>query len=485
MTAPTRDDIARVARHGPFSPEWSSLQGATVPNWYIDGKFGIFVHWGVYSVPAFGNEWYPRQMYLPGTREYRHHRQTYGTQEAFGYKDFIPQFTGQGFDADAWVTLFRRAGARFVVPVAEHHDGFAMYDTSLSEWSAARMGPKRDVIAELAAAARRHGLVFGVSSHRAEHWWFYEGGWQAPSDVQEPGYAGLYGPAHPKTMPPDETFLDDWLRRCCEIVDRCQPQLFWFDWWIEEAPFAPYLREFAAYYYNRAREWSREVTINHKFGAFPEGAAVFDIERGQLDDLRTRFWQTDTSISRNSWGFISDHNYRDARTILHDLIDITSKNGALLLNVGPRADGTIPEAEASILRQIGDWLAVNGEAIYGTRPWKVFGEGPTDVVSGSFNDDKRTSFTSNDVRYVTRGDTLYAIVLGLPPSGVVTLRSLGTHLSLHRKPVLDVSIVGVPRGATLVPTWERDGEALRVTLPESTRATLGPAADDAVALKLL
>ena len=360
-----------------------------------------------------------------------------------------------------------------------------MYDTSLSEWSAARMGPKRDVIAELAAAARRHGLVFGVSSHRAEHWWFYEGGWQAPSDVQEPGYAGLYGPAHPKTMPPDETFLDDWLRRCCEIVDRCQPQLFWFDWWIEEAPFAPYLREFAAYYYNRAREWSREVTINHKFGAFPEGAAVFDIERGQLDDLRTRFWQTDTSISRNSWGFINDHNYRDARTILHDLIDITSKNGALLLNVGPRADGTIPEAEASILRQIGDWLAVNGEAIYGTRPWKVFGEGPTNVVGGSFNDDKRTSFTSNDVRYVTRGDTLYAIVLGLPPSGVVTLRSLGTHLSLHRKPVLDVSIVGVPRGATLVPTWERDGEALRVTLPETTRATLGPAADDAVALKLL
>ena len=185
-------------------------------------------------------------------------------------------------------------------------------------------------------------------------------------------------------------FMSDWLIRNIELTEKYQPQLFWFDWWIEEAPFAPYLREFAAYYYNRAREWSREVTINHKFGAFPESAAVFDIERGQLDDLRTRFWQTDTSMSRNSWGFISDHNYRDARTILHDLIDITSKNGALLLNVGPRADGTIPEAEATILRRVGDWLAVNGEAIYGTRPWKVFGEGPTDVVGGSFNDDKRT-----------------------------------------------------------------------------------------------
>ena len=174
---------------GPFSPNWSSLQQYHVPAWYREGKFGIFIHWGPYCVPAFGSEWYPRQMYTPGTTEYEHHLATYGSHASFGYKDFIPQFRAEHFDANQWAELIAIAGARFVVPVAEHHDGFAMYDTALSRWNAKQMGPKRDIIGELSVAIRRHGMVFGLSSHRAEHWFFFEHGRTFASDVNDPAYA--------------------------------------------------------------------------------------------------------------------------------------------------------------------------------------------------------------------------------------------------------------------------------------------------------
>ena len=236
------------------------------------------IHWGAYSVPAFGNEWYPRNMYLPGTPEFEHHRSTYGPQNKVGYKDLIAQFTGEQFDPDDWASLFRLAGAQFVVPVAEHHDGLAMYDTAYSDWSTVKVGPRRDVVGELAAAVRREWLVFGVSGHRAEHWWFFNGGMGFPSDVQDPRYVDLYGPAQTSQMPPNEQFLDDWLLRTCEVVDRYQPQLVWFDWWIGSLS-SPYLQRFAAYYYNRAAEWSRGVAINFKLDAFPEGTAVLDVER--------------------------------------------------------------------------------------------------------------------------------------------------------------------------------------------------------------
>src|SRR5919199_3984733 len=176
--------MSRQASAAPkFEPTWESLKHYTVPQWYTDAKFGIFIHWGVYAVPAFGNEWYPRNMYLQGSKEFDHHVATYGPQTQFGYKDFIPRFTAEQFDADRWAQLFKEAGARYVVPVAEHHDGFAMYDSSFSEWNAVRMGPRRDVIGELAAAVRRQDMVFGLSSHRAEHWWFFDGGMQFPSDA--------------------------------------------------------------------------------------------------------------------------------------------------------------------------------------------------------------------------------------------------------------------------------------------------------------
>ncbi len=462
---------------GPFQPDWESLAAYQAPGWYVDGKFGIFIHWGVYCVPAFGNEWYPRNMYRPGTPECEHHVATYGPQTQFGYKDFIPQFTAERFDADAWAALFRRAGARFVVPVAEHHDGFAMYDSALSEWTAARMGPKRDIVGELAHAVRAHDMVFGVSSHRAEHWFFFDGGRTFPSDVQDARFEGLYGPAQPApaefhnphdSYGPDAAFLEDWMARCCELVDRYQPQLIWFDWWIENQAFEPYLRQFAAYYYNRAAQWKQGVAINYKHEAFPPNTAVYDIERGQLTDTRYPFWQTDTSVSKNSWGYIANHEYKTAPDLIGDLVDIVSKNGALLLNIGPRADGTIPEPEQQLLESIGDWLAINGEAIYATRPWKVYGEGPTDVVGGSFNDTRRQPFTSRDLRFTTRGDTLYAIALARP-HGNLTVASLAGNLRLHTTPIGAVHLLG--HDAAL--EWTRDEQGLHVTLPNELPGQFG------------
>src|SRR5579864_843958 len=393
-SALSRVDHAVAA--GPFRAAWPSLESYRVPAWYRDAKFGIFIHWGVYSVPAFDNEWYPRNMYVEGSPAFKHHVATFGPQSKFGYKDFIPRFRAEHFDAKHWAELFRKAGAKYVVPVAEHHDGFPMYDCSFTDWSAAKMGPKRDIIGLLAAAVRKQGLHFGASSHRAEHWWFFNGGMQFDSDVRDPRYAGLYGPAKPDKTEPDDAYLKDWLARTAEIVDKYQPDLIWFDWWIEQPVFRPYLQRFAAYYYDRAAHEHKRVTINYKKESFPEQAAVLDIERGQLDDIRPLFWQTDTSIDKRSWGYIQNPDYKSAGEIVGDLIDIVSKNGALLLNIGPRPDGTIPEEQEKILLQIGEWLTTNGEAIYKTRPWRVYGEGTTKVVGGSFKDTARKAFTSED-----------------------------------------------------------------------------------------
>jgi alpha-L-fucosidase len=334
------------------------------------------------------------------------------------------------------------------------------------------MGPKRDLIGDLGAAVRREHMVYGVSSHRAEHWWFMDGGMRFPSDVQDPKFAAFYGPAQPEHMPPNDQYLEDWLLRCCEIVDKYQPQLFWFDWWIEQPVFAPYLQEFAAYYYNRAADWRRGVAINFKHRAFPAGTAVFDVERGQLAGIRDEFWQTDTAVAKNSWGYTEGNDYKDAGDIIGDLVDIVSKNGALLLNIGPRADGSIPDRDQAILIAIGDWLRVNGEAIYGTRPWRIYGEGPTAVVEGSFADTKRQRFTARDIRFTARTDfqdgrereLLFATALAIPADRSLRIASLGAANEG----------IGTVEAVTLVTGGWRDhpplafrqgGDALEVDLP--------------------
>lgn len=460
-----------------FEPNWASIErGYTIPQWYENAKFGIFIHWGVYAVPAFGSEWYPRNMYQQGSPEYAHHVATHGPQTEFGYKDFIPQLTAANYDPAAWARLFKESGARYVVPVAEHHDGFAMYDSALTDWSAAKLGPKRDLIGDLAEAVRAEGLTFGVSYHRAENWFFFDGGRRFPSDVQDDRYRGLYGPAQPKSddhhdfhapTGPDAVFLDEWLRRACEIVDKYQPQVFWFDWWIQHDAFKLVLQQFAAYYYNQARTWGADwdasgAAVNYKFAAFPEGTGVFDIERGQLAGIRSPFWQTDTAVSKNSWGYVTNQDYKTVTSIVGDLVDIVSKNGALLLNIGPRPDGTIPEHEQDMLREIGRWLAVNGEAIYDTRPWHSFGEGPTEISEGAFTDTKRQSFTGQDIRFTTSDGALYAICLGWPALDVV-ITTLGTDSALQTAQIAGITMLGTTEPLR----WSQDASGLHVTPPST------------------
>lgn len=454
-----------------YEPSWEALKRYEVPEWYKDAKFGIFIHWGVYSVPAFGTEWYPREMYQQGSKEFAHHVKAYGPQSKFGYKDFIQMFKAERYDPAAWAKLFKEAGAKYVVPVAEHHDGFAMYDSRLTGWDAKDMGPRRDLIGELADAVRQEGLVFGLSSHRAEHWWFMDGGRKFDSDVSDPRYAEFYGPARPKfpeikrefeaEFGPDEAFLKDWLARTEELVDKYRPQLVWFDWWIGNEKFEPYRRQFAAFYYNRGLEWQRGVAINYKINAFPEGTAVLDIERGQLAGIREEFWQTDTAVAKNSWGYTEGQDYKTSDSIVDDLVDIVSKNGALLLNIGPKPDGTIPDPEQRMLREIGGWLKVNGDAIYGTRPWRVYGEGPTAVIEGAFNDTKRKPFTGQDIRFTTKGDDLYAIALAWP-GDELRVKTLGASSSVKAGAVKGVELLGSRERLK----WSQTGEGLSIRLPK-------------------
>lgn len=456
-----------------YLPTWETLQQYSVPDWFRDAKFGIFIHWGVYAVPAFGNEWYARQMYLQGEVECEFHSQAFGSHTEFGYKDFIPQFKAEKFDPRAWIDLFKEAGAKYVVPVAEHHDGFAMYDCSFSKWNAVNMGPKRDVIGELAEATRNAGLTFGLSSHRAENWWFFSGGRAFPSDVQDPAFADLYGPAAASPAfrsegwmsndwrpRPDAAFLDDWLARSQELVDKYQPQLVWFDFWIRQIVFKPYLQKFAAHYYNRGEDWQKGVVINYKHEAFEGETAVFDIERGQTSQLRAMPWQTDTAISQNSWGYVRNHVYKKPGQIICDMIGIVSKNGCLLLNVGPKADGTIPDEEANILREIGAWLAINGEAIYGTRPWKRFGEGPTQIADGHFTDGDAKKFTREDIRFTTKENNLYALLLTKPEQSVII-----TSLPPAEFPAENIKNITL-LGMNVPLQWKQDENGLTVMLPE-------------------
>ena len=465
--------VDAVIAQGPFDATWESLANYEIPLWFQDAKFGIFLHWGVYSVPAFNSEWYSREMYKEGHVAFDHHLATYGPQKDFGYKDFIPRFTMENFDPAAWAELFRQSGAQYVVPVAEHHDGFAMYDTDRSRWSAAQMGPKRDVFGDLADAVRDSWMVMGASSHRAEHWFFMNGGAKFDSDVLDPRFADFYGPAQREETAPNEQFLEDWLLRTVEIIDNYRPQVLWFDWWIEQPAFEPYRRKLAAYYYNRAAQWQRGVAINYKWDAFKPGTAVYDIERGTTAGAQPEAWQNDTAVSRGAWCWIAGQEFKSVATLISELADVVSKNGNLLLNVGPKPDGTISEGEQKILREIGAWLSVNGEAIYGTRPWTIAAEGPTAVVAGSFVDGEVRVDTARDIRFTTRkdvtGDYVYAILLARPDDGVARVRAFGTGSGLLTRGIQAVSVLGEMEPSV----WSRDGEELRVELGAQNAELVG------------
>lgn len=478
--------VEAVINAGPYADTWQSLQEHQTPQWFMKAKFGIFIHWGVYSVPSFGSEWYPRLMYMPETREYKHHVDTYGPLSEFGYKDFIPMFTAEHFDADSWVQLFKRAGAQYIVPVAEHHDGFQMYASDISHWNAFEMGPHKDIVEALSKSCEKYGLTTGVSTHRIEHWFFMGEGKKINSDIHEPLHRGdLYWPAMPipedmhdiygEPYPSDE-FLQDWLLRTCELIDKYHPRVLYFDWWIIHSAAAQYLRKIAAFYYNRAEEWGNEVTICYKHDAMAFASATPDIERGQLAQAKPYYWQTDTAIARNSWCWTENNTFKPWQEIVQDLVDIVSKNGNLLLNVGPKPDGTISQEDRYVLEHIGSWLDVNGEAIYNAKPWRQFGEGPTEIVEGQFTDGVAKKFTCEDMRYTVANGSLYAIALAASENNTYCFHRLCEGDASHNAD-FHGNIAGVyvltQAGAQSV-RWDRNTNGLTTYCDEIDYKSNGP-----------
>lgn len=462
--------VDEVIAQGPYKPEWGSLMTSPVPAWFRQRRLGIFIHWGIYSVPAKFNEWYSRNMYIKDSDEYRHHIKTYGPHDQFGYKDFIPMFKAEKFDAKAWMALFSKAGASYVLPVAEHHDGFQMYESCLSRWNAAQMGPKRDVLGELMAAAEEQDIVFCASTHRAEHWFFMSHGREYPSDVKEPMEKGdFYWPAMPErdhfdrfSQPaPTEEYLNDWLARTAEIILKYRPKLLYFDWWIQHSSFKPYLLKLAAFYYNCGKQWGVDVRICYKHDAMMFGSGIVEVERGSLADAKPYPWQTDTAVARNSWCYTDDLVYKSSNEIICTLADVVSKGGNLLLNIGPKADGTIAEGDRKILEDLGQWMAVNGEAINGAQCWRFFAEGPTAAAEGQFQDKAEVPYTPADYRFTVANGAVYAICMKCPTDGEFTVHSLKDPTDFH-KPGFQGIIKNVELLGHGPVAWESDGEALRV-----------------------
>jgi alpha-L-fucosidase len=469
------DDAATGA--APYKPTWESLaKHNAVPEWFKDAKFGIYFHWGVYSVPAFFNEWYPRWMFFKGHPVYEHHVKTYGDPSKFGYQDFVPMFKAEKFDPDAWAKLFQEAGARFAGPVAEHHDGFAMWKSKATPWNAYDKGPHRDIVGELEKSIRGHGMKFITTFHHARNLqrpdhpgnqpypqkrYFPDSHFPPikgmPTSSNDPELELLYGRL------PEAVWLDRiWLGELKEVIDGYHPDIIWFDGWLDRIP-EEKRREFLAYYFNAAAKRNQEVVVTHKGKDLPQNISVVDLEKGRMNKLTDFWWLTDDTISRGSWCYTEDLKIKPASEVLHVLIDIVSKRGVLLLNISPKADGTIPQNQRDVLLTLGKWLGKYGEAIYDTRPWLVYGEGPTQMKrGGAFV--KSITYGPNDVRYTRSkdGSTIYAIVLGQPEGGKeLVLKSLGNQVISGDLDVKAVSALGSSDKVE----FSRSGDGLKITIP--------------------
>ncbi|HWB83282.1 MAG TPA: alpha-L-fucosidase [Bryobacteraceae bacterium] len=435
---------------GPFEPNWDSLRAHyETPRWFTEDKFGIFLHWGLYSVPAHQSEWYVKHMYSdPGVIAW--HREHFGPQDQFGYKDFIPLFKAEKFDPDAWAQLFRKAGARYVMPTAEHHDGFAMWDSALTKWNAAKMGPKRDLIGDLSTAVRKAGLKFGVSNHRMEHYDFIQPAPGLKTDLYDPRYQDFYWVAN-RSPERYRQFLADWEARNYELIDKYRPDLLYFDNAVNPRKLDPQKLAVAAYYYNRAAEWNKQVSIVTKDAAYLAGS-IKDYERESRGPttLQSEPWEVDDSVGRR-WGYLTDDSYMPVSGVVMRLVENVSKNGNLLLNFGPKADGTFDDAQVRLMSGIGEWLDINGEGIYGTRPWIKIGEGTAPVNKGPY--------TGKDIRFTTRNGALYAFLMAWPGEQAV-ITSLGSGENV-KGGVRRVELLGHKGGLK----FSQNAAGLRVDMP--------------------
>lgn len=415
-----------------YEANWESLQSHEVPKWFQDAKFGIYFHWGIYSYIGMG-EWYPHYMYQKGNKLNKYHKETYGDKQ---YHEFIPYFTAEHFDAEDWAELFKASGAKFAGPVAEHCDNFSNWDSKVNKYNAMNMGPKRDILGELSKSVRKAGLKFITSFHHSWEWGWYPT-WNGLVDTTAVGFEDFYGE---RTLPeafgyfstgvresgqfngvmlpkycPSRKFVNMWKAKIFEVVDKYQPDFLWFDSRLFLIPDKD-RQEMVAYYYNKEKEWGRPVGLSYKQKDLPVGVGVLDFERGRMNEKTDFPWLTDDSWAWNAWSWKKKMDLKTPDNVVDELSDIVSKNGCLLLNITPTSDGKIPEEMRNGLIEVGKWLKVNGEAIYNTRTFDVYGEGPTKLKPSIFGgvQARNVEFTPADFRFTRNGSNVYIIQLGIP-----------------------------------------------------------------------
>jgi len=507
------------AQGRPFTPDWASLAaGYRAPDWYRDAKFGMWAHWGPQCVPEEG-DWYGRDMYIQGSRAYNAHVRKYGHPSKVGFLDIIGQWKAENWNPERQLDLYTRAGAKYFVALANHHDNLDTFASS-HPWNTTRVGPKRDIVGTWAKLAKARGLRFGVSNHGAHSWhWYqpaygydpegamqgkrYDAAWRTKADGRGTWWDGLdpqqlyNGPIMPmpggitnrteadafhertdrlwsEGVPPGRPDLvASWVRRCRELIDNYQPDFLYFD--NADLPFEQAGLDMAAYYYNANRRWHGgrlEGVLTVKTTP-PQRrmALVDDVERGGKTYIEAYPWQTDTCLG--NWHYdralYERDGYKSAATVIHTLCDVVSKNGNLLLNVPMRGDGTIDEKAERIVEGIAAWMGRYGEAIYGSRPWRIHGEGPGAASGGMFSETQESKFTARDIRYVRKGEALHALVLGWPEDGVVRLTLLAKSNMIGRGEVARVTLFGESTPLA----FRRTDTALEVTLPGGARNAIG------------
>jgi alpha-L-fucosidase len=458
-----------------YTASWSSLDTHNpAPDWFQDAKFGVYYHWGAFATPMFGTEWYPRNMMnkAGNSAEYQHHMATFGDPYgSWGYDKFLTgandksgKFTqfapklksaGGNWDPDEWAQMFYDAGARFAGPVAEHHDGYSMWDSKVNEWNSVDLGPKLNLAKLHADAIRKKGLRLFMSLH---HEWNFGGYWTyGTPTTSDPSLQKLYG----KLPNADEQVL--WLNKLKEVIDEFLPDILYQDRYLSGISEANRLA-FLVYYYNAALDAGKDVIAVAKESITDHKGQLYDYERGGPADIRTPYWMTDDSVGAQSWCYVSGLSYYSDAQFIGSFVDRISKGGNMILNMSPMPDGTFPQRQKDILATFGKFLKQMGTAIYNTRAWVVYGEGPTKMGGGEFT--SPTALTSGDIRYTKSkdGDAIYALLGGWPGNGKqVNLTAVTTARFAFGSG--KVFLFGPTGGAAIELQATQDGSGLHVTLP--------------------